>query len=247
MELLYFTLLITGFLLGPTLYCGFLPVCFFSRFFPTQQTKQSEKKATTPLHGPSPFGETLVGRYDESAEPKPFCRIQVFPSSAPTADGAVAILKMPPGGSTSAKFMKIHGENIWKLLFFCDERGVHLDKKCEDVNLSIHIFWCYLLILILPVFEDPSYLFEKYVLRFLESKEIDQALTKTMKAEHWKNRWHTFQANELDYNWEIIIYIYSLYLYIYISIISSLVFWAMTLYLNVNNGTLNVSKCHVLV
>lgn len=58
-------------------------------------------------------------------------------------------------------------------------------------------------IFFLPVFEDPSHLFEQYVLRFLESKEIEQTLTKTMKAEHWKSRWHTFQANELDYNWEM--------------------------------------------
>ena len=217
-------------LFHPTHNCFFwAPLCalwFFARMFffsfVSHSNETIRKKATTPPD-PLRWGKTLVGRYDESADPKPFCRIQVFPSSAPTADGAVAILKMPPGGSTLVK----QGEN-------CDEGGVYLEKlECEDFNLRIFVGyigiyqiisvcsalrienWCYLLILILPVFEDPSYLFEKYVLRFLESKEIDQALTKTMKQEHWKSRWHTFQANELDCNWEMIIYIYT-YIPIYI-------------------------------
>ena len=60
---------------------------------------------------------------------KPNCRIQVFPSSAPTADGAVAILKMPPGGSTIWVFSRV------KTVM----RGwCYLDKwVCEDFNLGI--------------------------------------------------------------------------------------------------------------
>ena len=220
MELLYFTLLITGFLLGPTLYCGFLPVCFFFSVFShsTNETVRKKSDDSTPrtlsVWG-NPRGSIRRKCWAEAVLSDPgvsfFCTNCGWRSGH--SENATRWLNI---GKNSWKFMVKTYENC---CFFCDERGVHLDKKCEDVNLSIHIFWCYLLILILPVFEDPSYLFEKYVLRFLESKEIDQALTKTMKAEHWKNRWHTFQANELDYNWEIIIYIYSLYLYIYINYI----------------------------
>ena len=129
----YFTLLTTGFV-GPHFVLCFLSVfCFLFFEIPLnkQQTKPSEKKSDDSTW-PSHLGKNLVklDRRFSAANQKPFCRIQVFPSSAPTADGAVAILKMPPGGSTIWVFSRVKtvrgGVCIWT-------------KKSEDVT-STYIY-----------------------------------------------------------------------------------------------------------
>lgn len=112
----YFTLLTTVFCWDIFVLCFFARILLLIFWTPTQQNNKRNhpKKSDDWTPYTLRWGKTSWVDTTKALIPKPFCRIQVFPSSAPTADGAVAILKMPPGGST---ILVKQGENCWRRVF----------------------------------------------------------------------------------------------------------------------------------